>query len=325
MAESADILTPEDVAVILPDLSAGCSMADMADYEQTCRAWEEIAEALDETAGPPTRLIPITYMNSTAAIKAFVGQHSGAVCTSSNAATVFEWAFAGGDMPLEPGEEVKIIFLPDQHLGRNTAHSFGFVTEVDSARTGEQAETALWDPKQEFGGLTPEQIRSAKILLWKGHCSVHMLFRPEHVETLKADDPAVRIIVHPECMQEVVDLADDSGSTEYILKTLRNAPPGSHWAVGTEHHLVNRIALEMAAKDVTIESVSGCQCLCTTMYRISPQRLLWSLNELAAGRVVNQVRVHPDARKWSLLALERMLSLGADMQSAKAKKSLVPA
>ncbi len=321
MAESADILTTDGVSVILPDLSAGCSMADMADYEQTCQAWDEIQEALAEGGGggggARVRVIPITYMNSTAAIKAFVGAHGGAVCTSTNAKAVFAWALAGGDEPVGADEEIKILFLPDQHLGRNTAHSFGFVTEVDAEATGRAAECATWDPKEEFGGLSVDEICSAKILLWKGHCSVHMLFRPEHVEQMKADDPEIQIVVHPECTQEVVDLADEAGSTEYILKRLRKAKAGEHWAVGTEIHLVNRIAEEMAAEGVKVESLSGCQCMCTTMYRISPQRLLWVLDNLAAGKVVNQISVHAEAKKQAQLGLDRMLKLVGDNQGAK--------
>ncbi len=313
MAESADVLTDESVDVILPDLSAGCSMADMADYDQTCQAWNEIHEALEETgASQDTRVIPITYMNSSAAIKAFVGEHGGAVCTSSNADKVFAWALAGGDTPVRDDEDIKILFLPDQHLGRNTAHDFGFVTDVDAQHTGEQSETAVWDPKEEFGGLTAEIIASAKVLLWRGHCSVHMLFRPEHVTEMRADDPDIKIIVHPECSQEVVDLADESGSTEFILNRVREAKPGEHWAIGTEVHLINRIADEMKDQGVHVESLSGCQCLCTTMYRISPQRLLWVLDNLAEGTVVNQIKVHADARKWSIVALNRMLKLLSD-------------
>jgi len=309
MAESADILTPEDVAVILPDLSAGCSMADMADYDQTTQAWEEIRKALGETAGPRTRIIPITYMNSSAAIKAFVGQHGGAVCTSSNAPRVFDWAFAGGDEPLRAGEEVKLLFLPDQHLGRNTSHQRGLVTEVDARRSGQAPQTALWDPHQESGGLTAQQIRDAKVLLWKGHCSVHMLYRPEHVEAIRQREPEITVLVHPEVCQEVVDLADLAGSTEFIIDTVRKAKAGTKWALATETHLVHRVAVEAAKRGVHVEMLSGCQCLCTTMFRIDAPHLLWALDNLAEGRVVNEIKVHPDARKWALAALDRMLSL----------------
>lgn len=322
MAESADILTPEDVAVILPDLSAGCSMADMADYDQTVQAWEEIHEALDETKGPATRVIPITYMNSSAAIKAFVGRHGGAVCTSSNAARVFEWALAGGETPLRKGEEIKILFLPDQHLGRNTAKAAGFITEVDAAKSGKKPQTALWDPKQESGGLTAQQIRDANILLWKGHCSVHMLYRPEHVAEMRRKHRSVTVLVHPEVCQEVVDLADLSGSTEYIIKTIEAAPKGSRWAVATETHLVSRVAQAAKGRGVHVEMLSGCQCLCTTMYRIDQQHLLWALDNLAEGKVVNQIKVHPEARKWALVALNRMLDLlgGGSVKSAAPAK-----
>jgi len=315
MAESADILTPDDVVVILPDLSAGCSMADMADYDQTVQAWEEIHEALEQDAPPGgegsghTRIIPITYMNSTAAIKAFVGEHGGSVCTSSNAARVFEWAMAGGETPRRKGEQIKILFLPDQHLGRNTAKAAGFVTEIDAAKSRKKAQTALWDPRQESGGLTSQEIRDATVLLWKGHCSVHMLYRPEHVAEVRQKHKGVQVLVHPEVCQEVVDLADLSGSTEYIIKTIEAAEPGSKWAVATETHLVNRVAQAAKARGVHVEMLSGCQCLCTTMYRIDQQHLLWVLDHLAQGKVVNQIKVHPQAKKWALVALNRMLEL----------------
>ncbi|MFW5653515.1 MAG: quinolinate synthase NadA [Planctomycetota bacterium] len=309
MAESADILTPDNVAVILPDLSAGCSMADMAEYDQTQQAWDEIHEALDATDGPSVRLIPITYMNSSAAIKAFVGTHGGAVCTSSNAARVFEWALAGGEQPKADDEEIKLIFLPDQHLGRNTAHAAGFVTEVDAARTGATAETALWDPNEEFGGLDAATIRQTKIFLWKGHCSVHRLFRPEHVAEFREYMPQTKILVHPECMQEVCEQADFVGSTEFILKQIEGSEKGSSWAIGTEVHLVNRLAHEAEKRGVQVQILSGTQCLCTTMYRIDQPHLLWVLDNLAEGKVVNQVAVHPEAQAQAILALNRMLSL----------------
>ncbi len=303
MAETADVLTPEAVRVILPDLSAGCSMADMASYDDTVQAWEEIHEAI---AGTPWRVVPITYVNSSAAIKAFVGERGGACCTSSNAGLVFDWALAGGDVPRRKGERIKILFLPDQHLGRNTAKAKGFVTEVDAARKrGAVAQTALWNPRKKYGGNDRATVRDADVLLWQGHCSVHKLFRPEHIEAARQDGRTV--LVHPECAQEVVDLADLRGSTEMILETLRSATPGSRWAVGTEVHLVNRIARESAGRGVDVRILSDCQCLCTTMYRIDQAHLLWTLDHLAAGEVVNEVRVHPDARRLALLALERML------------------
>jgi quinolinate synthase len=320
MAETADILTPDDVEVILPDLSAGCSMADMAAYEDTVDAWDAIHAAMAESkSSANTRVIPITYVNSTAAIKAFVGKHGGACCTSSNASRVFEWAMAGGAQKRARGEEIKILFLPDQHLGRNTAKAHGFVTEVDVEGDADgdargPAETALWNPKRESGGLTAEEIRNAKVLLWAGHCSVHKLFRPEHVAAAKRDGRTV--LVHPECAQEVVDLADLRGSTEYIIDTIRQAMPGSSWAVGTEVHLVNRIAREAAKRDVDVHILSDCQCLCTTMYRIDQAHLAWCLDHLAAGKVVNRISVHPEAKALARVALERMLSLAPGKNAA---------
>jgi quinolinate synthase len=312
MAETADILTPDDVEVILPDLSAGCSMADMAAYEDTVDAWDAIHEAI---AGTNQRVIPITYVNSTAAIKAFVGKHGGACCTSSNASRVFEWALAGGGQGRARGEEIKILFLPDQHLGRNTAKAHGFVTEVDvEYGTRARAETALWNPKRESGGLTAAEIRDRKVLLWAGHCSVHKLFRPEHVAAAKKDGRTV--LVHPECAQEVVDLADMRGSTEYIIHAIEQAMPGSSWAVGTEVHLVNRIARAAARRDVDVHILSDCQCLCTTMYRIDQAHLAWCLDHLAAGKVVNRISVHPEAKVLARVALERMLALAPGKSAA---------
>jgi quinolinate synthase len=304
MAETADTLTDDSVEVILPDLSAGCSMADMAAYEDTVDAWEEIQAAIEGTG---QRVVPITYVNSTAAIKAFVGQHGGACCTSSNAKRVFEWAMKGGDAPLARGESVKILFLPDQHLGRNTAKSHGFVTEVDEAAGAGKAECALWNPKLERGGLTPARIREAKVLLWAGHCSVHKLFRPEHVAAARREGRTV--LVHPECAQEVVDIADLAGSTEFIIDAIGSAAPGTSWAVGTEVHLVERIARSAARRGVNVRILSECQCLCTTMYRIDQAHLSWCLDQLAAGKVVNRIAVHPEAKRLAKSALERMLRL----------------
>jgi len=312
MAETADILTPDDVEVILPDLSAGCSMADMAAYEDTVDAWDAIHEAI---AGTNQRVIPITYVNSTAAIKAFVGKHGGACCTSSNASRVFEWAMAGGGQKRARGEEIKILFLPDQHLGRNTAKAHGFATEVDVEQGARvRAETALWNPKRESGGLTAAEIRDAKVLLWAGHCSVHKLFRPEHVVAAKKDGRTV--LVHPECAQEVVDLADMRGSTEYIIHAIEQAMPGSSWAVGTEVHLVNRLSRAAAKRDVDVHILSDCQCLCTTMYRIDQAHLAWCLDHLAAGKVVNRIGVHPEAKALARIALERMLALAPGKSAA---------
>jgi len=318
MAETADMLTPEHVAVILPDLSAGCSMADMAQYDDTVAAWDALHRSLAEQ-GWKGRIIPITYVNSSAAIKAFVGERGGACCTSSNAAEVFRWARAGGEAPAgrgvgrAAGEEVKILFLPDQHLGRNTAAAEGIRVED---------ETCVYDPRlagrgEELGGATPAQVLGARVILWAGHCSVHKLFRPEHCEQVRAADKAgaaqapTRILVHPECCKEVVDRSDLSGSTEFIIRTIRQAPAGSRWAVGTEVHLVLRLAREAAARGVTVRILSDCQCLCTTMYRIDQPHLLWVLDNLCAGKVVNQVRVHAKARALALLAVNRMLGLTA--------------
>jgi len=281
MAESADILTDDHVMVILPDLSAGCSMADMAEIDQVEDAWDRLTAATDAT------IIPITYVNSAASVKAFCGRHGGACCTSSNARRILEWALRQGD---------KVVFLPDQHLGRNTAYSMGH--PLDSM--------VLYDPHAAGGGLTDQQVRDAEFILWKGHCSVHRLFTVKHCEQVRATDPDCRIIVHPECIWEVVQQADLAGSTEYIAKVLEEAPDGTRWAVGTETHLVNRLANKYASRKM-IRSLAGLQCLCTTMYRIDLPHLLWSLDQLAAGRVVNQIKVDEDTRHYALLALQRML------------------
>jgi quinolinate synthase len=312
MAETADMLTPEDVAVILPDLSAGCSMADMAAYEDTVEAWDSISAAL-AAQGWTGRIIPITYVNSTAAIKAFVGERGGACCTSSNAAAVFKWAMAQG----APGQDVKILFLPDQHLGRNTAAAYG----IDVA-----TQSCIYDPVltrkgHDLGGAAPEALLASRVILWAGHCSVHKLFRPEHCTSIRAQDAAAgtktHVIVHPECCKEVVDLADMTGSTEFIIQTIDNAPPGTRWAVGTEVHLVNRLANRARERGVEVRILSECQCLCTTMYRIDQPHLLWVLDGLASEsrkRIPNQIKVLPAVRELALLALDRMLKL-----SVKAK------
>ena len=324
MAETADMLTPDDVSVILPDLSAGCSMADMAQYEDTVHAWDTIHAAL-RAQGWQGRIIPITYVNSSAAIKAFVGAHGGACCTSSNALEVFKWAMSQGD---------KVLFLPDQHLGRNTAHKFG----IDVAR-----HSCVYDPRltrkgEDLGGATPRQLLDSRVILWAGHCSVHKLFRPEHCDQVRADDlknnsqstSKTTILVHPECCKEVVDKADLSGSTEFIIKTIREAPAGSRWAVGTEVHLVTRVAREAATRGVHVRILSDCQCLCTTMFRIDQPHLLWVLDNLAGkfeertgspkpakARVVNEVRVHPEVRKDALLAIDRMLTLASPLPASR--------
>jgi quinolinate synthase len=281
MAESADILTDDSVRVILPDLSAGCSMADMAALDQLEDAWAFLTESTD------AKIVPITYVNSAANIKAFCGEHGGACCTSSNATMVLEWAFKQGD---------KVIFLPDQHLGRNTAYAMGI--PLDSM--------VVYDPKEPDGALSAEQARAAKVILWKGHCSVHQLFNAAQCDAIRANEPDRKILVHPECSWEVVQKADLAGSTEFIINTIEEAPKGSKWAIGTEVHLVNRLTNTHTDKDV--RSLATIQCLCTTMYRISPTQLLWCLDELADGRVTNQISVAPDIKHWANVALERMLT-----------------
>ncbi|MCH7884308.1 MAG: quinolinate synthase NadA [Planctomycetes bacterium] len=281
MAESADILTNDRVKVILPDLSAGCSMADMADIDQLEEAWDFLVDACG------AEVVPITYVNSAASIKAFCGAHGGACCTSSNAGKVLEWAFTQGD---------KVIFLPDQHLGRNTAYAMNIPLD----------EMVVYDPHQRNGGLTATQVRKAKVFLWKGHCSVHALFTAAQCDEIRRLDPECRILVHPECSWEVVQKSDLAGSTEFIIKTIREAPPGSKWAVGTEVHLVSRLA--DLHSDKTVRSLAGIQCLCTTMYRIDLKHMLWVLDELVAGRVVNQIQVDPETKRLAVVALERMLA-----------------
>ena len=282
MAESADILRRPHQQVTLPDLNAGCSMADMAEIGQVEACWREL-----ESVGP-LGIVPITYMNSTAAIKAFTGEHGGSVCTSSNAAAVMRWAFAHGE---------RVLFLPDEHLGRNTAHRMGIPLE----------QMIVWDPSREMGGNTPGALRAARVILWKGYCSVHQRFLPEHVARVRREVPGVRVIVHPECRFEVVQLADEVGSTEQIVRTVTAAEPGSQWAVGTEIHLVNRLSRQFT--DRRVMSLDPAVCVCTTMFRITPQHLLWTLENLAAGRVVNRIAVDDRTRHWARVALERMLSL----------------
>jgi quinolinate synthase len=310
MAESADILTPESITVTLPDMGAGCSMADMATEPDVRVAWEQIHQAL---AGQKFvgRVVPITYMNSSAAIKAFVGNHGGAVCTSSNARGILEWAFAGGTEPVAPGEQIKILFLPDQHLGRNTAAEMGYDV---------QKQMTVWDPRATtpLGGNDPQTLLDASVLLWKGHCSVHKLFRPEHVDQARAADPNVHVIVHPECDHQVVLRADSTGSTEGIMRAIESAEPGSSWAVGTEIHMVNRLAAQAALSDVRVRILSDCQCLCTTMYRIDPPHLLWALDRFAAGEVINRIQVDDQTRRGSLLSLKRMLQITSDTAAATA-------
>jgi quinolinate synthase len=307
MAESADILTPEHVKVILPDLGAGCSMADMANLEQTEECWAKLEELC-----PGQRIVPITYVNSSAAIKAFVGEHGGAVCTSSNCRSVLEWALSGSGNSLpkpetrNPKPDIKVLFLPDQHLGRNTAYAMGFPLE----------RMATWDPREELGGNREQSLREADFVLWKGHCSVHALFRPEHVDQVRVKYPGMKVIVHPECKWEVVQKADMSGSTALIVKTIEAAGPGSQWAIGTEVHLVNR--LKNLHPEQKIIVLSDCQCLCTTMYRIDLPHLCWALENLVAGKVVNQIQVDPKTRRWATVALERMLAIKGTAKAAGA-------
>jgi len=282
MAESADILRREHQMVILPDLNAGCSMADMADIGQVEAGWRE----LSSLGG--LRITPVAYMNTTAAIKSFTGEHGGSVCTSSNASAVMKWAFERGD---------KVFFLPDEHLGRNTGYRMGIPLE----------QMIVWDPYQELGGNTPEAIREARVLLWKGYCSVHQRFRPEHVARVRRERPGIRVIVHPECRFEVAQAADAIGSTEGIIKTISASPEGTEWAVGTEIHLVNRLGKEF--KNHKVMSLDPSVCVCTTMFRITPQHLLWALENLGAGSVVNRISVDEHTRHYARVALDRMLSL----------------
>lgn len=290
MAESADILTSDRVKVILPDLSAGCSMADMAAIDQLEECWQDLTSMSDDL------IVPITYVNSAASIKAFCGGHGGACCTSSNARKVLEWALNGATP--ETGSNRKVLFLPDQHLGRNTAYAMGWPLES----------MVVWDPAQPRGGLTTQQVRDATIILWKGHCSVHALFKPEQVDMIRGVDPGFKVLVHPECEWAVVQKADLVGSTEFIIRTIEASPAGSKWAVGTEIHLVHRLADRFAGQK-NVRLLSGVQCLCTTMYRIDLKHLLWCLDELAAGRIVNQIRVDPETRTLARIALDRMLAL----------------
>jgi len=282
MAESADILTAPHVQVILPDLAAGCSMADMADIAQVDECWTLLQEIV------PDEVVPLTYMNSSADIKALTGREGGAICTSSNAAAAMRWGFA---------RRSRVLFLPDQHLGRNTAVAMGLSLE----------NCAVWDPHRELGGLTEDQIRSAKALLWKGHCSVHQRFLPEHVNSVRERVPGVRVIVHPECRHEVVQMADEVGSTEGIIRAIENSPPGSKWAVGTELNLVTRLGREHP--DKTVVFLDRMVCFCATMNRIDLPHLVWAMENLLEGRVVNRVSVDPDVARWAKVALERMLEI----------------
>lgn len=294
MAETADILAnrpeklvernQERVTVILPDLSAGCSMADMAAIQQVEAAWEELGEVIDTSS-----MTPVTYINSAASLKAFCGRHGGIVCTSSNAKAVLEWAFQRGK---------RVFFFPDQHLGRNTALKMGITN----------AEMPVWNPHAEsLGGSSRQQIEASRVVLWQGHCSVHQMFRASHVAMFREKHPGIKILVHPECMQEVNDIADISGSTSKIIETVRAAPDGTQWAIGTELHLVNRLKNEHPKQE--IHFLSPVVCMCATMYRIDLAHLCWTLENLLEETVVNRIDVDADIAKWSLIALERMLSV----------------
>jgi len=291
MAESADVLSAAHQQVILPDLAAGCSMADMAEPEQLEMCWNDLEEMgiIGRGAGPQPGVVPVTYINSAASIKAFCGERGGVVCTSSNAAATLRWAWERGE---------RVLFLPDQHLGRNTAYKLGVPLD----------DMVVWDPNEIWGGLEPAAVKRARIILWKGHCSVHTRFTVLQIENLRAQHPGIRVIVHPEVPWEVVQAADDSGSTEYIIKTVAASPRGSIWAVGTEIHLVNRLATQMHP-DRTVLSLDQFGCLCSTMFRVSPNHLLWTLEGLLEGEVRNRIVV-PDERKyWTKVALDRMLTI----------------
>ena len=286
MAESADILAQPHQRVILPDLGAGCSMADMATVDQVEDAWAQLKEI--GVIGGSERVAPITYMNSSASIKAFCGKHDGAVCTSSNAIPLFEKYLKEFD---------KLMFFPDQHLGRNTGAKFGIPRE----------QMVLWNPFLELGGNTEEQLRNAKVILWRGHCSVHGRFKPWHNDMVRKEHPDIKIIVHPECPIEVVEKSDLNGSTSFIIKTLENAPAGSKWAVGTEVNLVNRLVKRFPDKHIQL--LAPDLCMCATMYRIAPQNLCWALENLLEGNIVNEIVVDDETKHFATVALERMLAI----------------
>jgi len=293
MAETADILAnrPDKlesrdgkrVGVVLPDLSAGCSMADMAAIRQVESAWKQLSEVID-TAD----LTPVTYINSAASLKAFCGKHGGIVCTSSNAKAVLDWSFA---------QRKRVFFFPDQHLGRNTSLKMGITSES----------MPVWDPHEELGGNSEQAIRDSRVVLWKGHCSVHQMFQADHVAAFRKNHPGIKILVHPECPQEVNDIADISGSTSKIIETVKKAPAGTKWAIGTELHLVNRLKKEHPEQE--IHFLSPLVCMCATMYRIDLPHLCWSVENLLNGTIVNQIVVSEEVAKWSLVALERMLKV----------------
>jgi quinolinate synthase len=286
MAESADVLGHEGQQVILPDLNAGCSMADMAEISQVEACWEAL-----ERLGLAGDILPLTYINSTAAIKAFCGERGGMVCTSSSARAAMEWAFQRGK---------RILFLPDQHLGRNTGYAMGIPL----------SEMAVWDPWGLQGGQTKDRLVASRVLLWKGHCAVHQRFLPSHVDAVRAKYPGIQVIVHPECRFEVCQKADAMGSTERLIALVEQAPTGQMFAVGTEIHLVNRMARRFAEQGKKVITLDDTGCLCTTMYRISPQHLAWVLENLVEGRVVNRIQVKPSVKHWARVALDRMLEVG---------------
>lgn len=284
MAESADILGKSEQVVILPDMGAGCSMADMANIDQVEDAWEQLRDigVLEQ------KVAPITYMNSTAAIKAFCGRNDGVVCTSSNAVPLFDIYLKNYD---------KMFFFPDQHLGRNTGAKFGIPLD----------KMVVWDPHQELGGNTPEALLDAKLILWRGHCSVHGRFKEWHVDKIRDEVPGVQVLVHPECTYEVVQKSDLNGSTSFIIKTVENAPAGTKWAIGTEVNLVKRLADRFPDKEIHL--LAPDLCMCATMYRIAPQNLAWALDNLANDTVVNQIRVDDETKHFANIALERMISM----------------
>jgi len=286
MAEVADILSRPDQIAMLPDLSAGCSMADMANLSKVERAWQEIARVLD----PDEHVTPVTYINSAADLKAFCGRHGGIVCTSTNAQQILEWSFERRE---------KILFFPDQHLGRNTAAKMGIPLE----------EMVVWDFDQPFGGLTKTQIKNAKMILWKGFCSVHQMFKPEHIDRFRAMYPDVKVISHPEASYEVCQQSDYVGSTEYIINTVAASAPGTRWLVGTELNLVTRLHEQYKHEDKSVHFMSPTVCMCSTMFRVDPQHLLWQLENLVAGNVVNQITVPVSEADEARDALERMLAL----------------
>ena len=288
MAESADVLSADHQQVILPDLAAGCSMSDMAEPDQLEQSWSDLEQMLG-SASSRQSVVPVTYINSAAAIKAFVGERGGVVCTSSNAAATLRWAWERGE---------RILFLPDQHLGRNTAYKLGVPLD----------QMVVWDPNEIWGGLEPDAVKRARMILWKGHCSVHTRFTVRQIENMRAQHPGLRVIVHPEVPWDVVQAADDAGSTEYIIKTVKDSPVGSVWAVATEIHLVNRLAREVHPER-TVHSLDQFGCLCSTMFRVSPNHLLWVLEGLVDGQVHNRIVVPDDRKHWTKVALDRMLSI----------------